>query len=111
MGVHLIVKVVYGAIYTKKELAPWEDLWDRVGDLQVQKGYTDPGNLTPYLSVVGSAQRIASTGGGFCDERGVAPLDSFKIEGPNFRSLFQEFCEAYGIPFQEPGWLLVWGFH
>lgn len=113
MGIHLSVRVVFGAVFTLRELksAKRKDIeWmDESEHPYLAHGSENDGGVH-YMWVRGTHQRVASEGGGFTDVRYVAPLDSFK-EGDEskHRQDFHASCVELGLPVKEPTWLLLWG--
>lgn len=110
MGVHLSVRVVFGAIFTEKELksSTRKDLiWmDESEHPHVAQGSANDGRVH-YLWVKGTHTLVASHWDG--DPRHVAPLDSFKTgDETEHRRNFQFSCEEFGLPYKEPTWLIVW---
>lgn len=113
MGMHLSVRVVFGAVFTLKELksAKHKDIiyMDESEHPLVAHGDENDGAVH-YMWVKGTHQHVASEGGGPTDDRAVAPLDSFKKgDEAQYRRDFQTSCAELGLPVREPTWLLLWG--
>lgn len=114
MGLHLSVRVAYGAIFTEEELKNStlgrKIMWmDESEHPHIAYGSEEDGRVH-YMWVKGTHQTVASNGGGFVDERHVAPMDSFKKgDEAAHRRNFQFSCEELGLPPKEPTWLLLWG--
>ena len=102
MGMHMSVRVVFGAVFTLRELnkAKRKDIMYR----------DENDGKVHYMWVRGTHQYVASEGGGETDERYVAPMDSFKKgDETKHRRDFQFSCEELGLPVKEPTWLILWG--
>jgi len=113
MGMHLSVRVVFGAVFTLKELksAKHKDIiyMDESEHPHLAHGEENDGDVH-YMWVKGTHQRVASEGGGEIDDQYVAPLDSFKKgDEVQHRQVFQTSCAELGLPVKEPTWLLMWG--
>jgi hypothetical protein len=115
MGMHLSVRVVFGAVFTLKELkeSTRKDIvWmDESEHPHLAHGEENDGKVH-YMWVRNSYSEVASEGGGGCDPRYVGSFDSFKKgDEAEHRRNFQLSCEEFGLPYKEPTWLLLWGWH
>jgi len=107
------VRVVFGAVFSLKELegATRKDIiyMDESSHPHLAHGAESDGAVH-YMWVRGTHQWVASEGGGWTDDRSVAPLDSFKKgDEAEHRRVFRTSCEEMGLPVREPTWLLLWG--
>jgi hypothetical protein len=115
MGMHLSVRIVFGAVFTLRELenARRKDIiyMDESEHPHLAHGSENDGAVH-YMWVKGTHQYVVSEGGGYTDDRAVAPLDSFKKgDEAQHRRNFVLSCEEFGLPVKEPAWLILWGWH
>lgn len=112
MGIHLSVRVAFGAPFTAEELkSAKRNIFHMDESDHPHLAYgSEEDDQHHYMWVQGTYQTVASGGGGFVDERHIAPLDSFKKgDEEQHRRDFHRSCEELGLPRKEPTWLLLWG--